>query len=217
MDPALHRSAILRDRHPLWLGALERVLEPLQVEIVGKTTSTEVALELVAERRPSLLITGIDADDSELDGIECLARARELDPALKGIVLSAHTEPAQIDRALLAGAVAYVIKSAHPEDLLSAIRQAFAHSVYFARPERVPAAPDLGATPLTRREREILTLAAEGRSNAQLARTLWVTEQTVKFHLSNVYRKLNVSNRTEAARWAQLHGLLEARSEQLAG
>ena len=61
---------------------------------------------------------------------------------------------------------------------------------------------------LTPREREILQLVAEGHSNAKLAKMLWVTEQTVKFHLSNVYRKLNVSNRTEAARWAQLNGLL---------
>ncbi len=61
---------------------------------------------------------------------------------------------------------------------------------------------------LTGREHEILQLVAEGHSNAKLAKMLWVTEQTVKFHLSNVYRKLNVSNRTEAARWAQLNGLL---------
>ena len=54
-----------------------------------------------------------------------------------------------------------------------------------------------------------MQLAVEGYSNAQLAKMLWVTEQTVKFHLSNVYRKLEVSNRTEAARWAQLHGLVE--------
>ena len=62
---------------------------------------------------------------------------------------------------------------------------------------------------LTKREREILQLVAEGHSNSQLARMLWVTEQTVKFHLSNIYRKLDVANRTEASRWAQLHGLLE--------
>jgi DNA-binding CsgD family transcriptional regulator len=61
---------------------------------------------------------------------------------------------------------------------------------------------------LTRRELEILQLVEEGHSNAELARTLWVTEQTVKFHLSNIYRKLDVSNRTEASRWAQLRGLL---------
>src|SRR5205807_6268420 len=61
---------------------------------------------------------------------------------------------------------------------------------------------------LTRREREILALVAEGHSNRDLARMLWVTEQTVKFHLSNIYRKLDVANRTEASRWAQLHDLL---------
>ena len=63
---------------------------------------------------------------------------------------------------------------------------------------------------LTRRELEILRLVAEGHSNAQLAKMLWVTEQTVKFHLSNIYRKLDVSNRTEASRWAQVRGLLPA-------
>ena len=61
---------------------------------------------------------------------------------------------------------------------------------------------------LTKRELEILQLVAEGHSNGELARMLWVTEQTVKFHLSNIYRKLDVANRTEASRWAQLHGLL---------
>jgi DNA-binding CsgD family transcriptional regulator len=63
---------------------------------------------------------------------------------------------------------------------------------------------------LTRRELEILRLVAEGHSNSQMARMLWVTEQTVKFHLSNIYRKLEVANRTEASRWAQVHGLLPA-------
>ena len=61
---------------------------------------------------------------------------------------------------------------------------------------------------LTRRELEILRLAAEGFSNAQIAKSLWVTEQTVKFHLSNIYRKVGVGNRTEASRWAQRHGVL---------
>jgi DNA-binding CsgD family transcriptional regulator len=65
---------------------------------------------------------------------------------------------------------------------------------------------------LTRRELEILCLVAEGHSNSQLARMLWVTEQTVKFHLSNIYRKLGVANRTEASRWAQLNGLLNSQA-----
>jgi DNA-binding NarL/FixJ family response regulator len=122
-----------------------------------------------------------------------------------------------IDSALAAGAAAYVVKTAHPEDLASAIRQAFSHSVYLAgRPAVAPIpvpepAPVDDSPGLTRRELEILRLVAEGHSNAQLARMLWVTEQTVKFHLSNIYRKLDVANRTEASRWAQVHGLLDAR------
>ena len=106
------------------------------------------------------------------------------------------------------------MKTAHPDDLASAVRQVFDHSVFLADgPSSLVAstAPGKRASDhaeLTRREREILQLVAEGHSNSQLARMLWVTEQTVKFHLSNVYRKLDVTNRTEAARWAQLHGLL---------
>ena len=101
------------------------------------------------------------------------------------------------------------------KDLASAIRQAFSHSVYLAgwrptAPQPVSKKAEALESPgLTRRELEILRLVAEGHSNAQLARMLWVTEQTVKFHLSNVYRKLDVANRTEASRWAQVNGLLE--------
>jgi DNA-binding CsgD family transcriptional regulator len=66
---------------------------------------------------------------------------------------------------------------------------------------------------LTKRELEILRLVSEGHSNSQLAKMLWVTEQTVKFHLSNIYRKLDVANRTEASRWAQVHGVITSRRE----
>ncbi len=66
----------------------------------------------------------------------------------------------------------------------------------------------MGTEDLTRRELEILRHVAEGRSNQQVGRTLWVTEQTVKFHLTNIYKKLGMSNRTEASLWAQRHGLL---------
>ena len=108
------------------------------------------------------------------------------------------------------------MKTAHPDDVASAVRQAFDHSVYLAGSPRpigggaAPAQAPAAESPvgLTRRELEILRLVAEGHSNSQLARMLWVTEQTVKFHLSNIYRKLGVANRTEASRWAQLNGLL---------
>ena len=214
MTNAGHLAVIL-DRQPLWLEAVELVLGRINVRVVGKATAPGKALELVESQRPDILVTAIEMDAGEMDGIRCIVRARELVPTLRAVVLSAHTETDYIDAALDAGAVAYVVKSAHPDDLASAIRQAFQHSVYFAGSR--PAAPAPSWTPpveatakhdLTRREREILQLVAEGHSNAKLAKMLWVTEQTVKFHLSNVYRKLDVANRTEAARWAQLNGLL---------
>ncbi|HWM13129.1 MAG TPA: response regulator transcription factor [Gaiellaceae bacterium] len=200
------------DQHPLWLEAVEQVLHRIGIEVEGKTTSPRNALALIEERRPSLFVTGLEMEGDTMDGIECLALARERAPELKVIVLSALSDSQHVDAALAAGADAYVVKTAHADDLASAIRQAFDHSIYLARAsngrrERTRETVE-EAWGLTRRELEILTLVAEGHSNAQLARMLWVTEQTVKFHLSNIYRKLSVSNRTEASRWAQVHGLL---------
>jgi DNA-binding NarL/FixJ family response regulator len=212
MSLSEHRTAVLLDQHPLWLDAVEQVLNRIGVEVKGKATSPEHALALIEEHRPNLLVTGIEMSDGTIDGIECLALARERVAHLKVIVLSALADSEYIEAALAAGADAYVVKTAHGDDLAAAVRQAFDHSIYLARghnggPSRSRESVE-ETSGLTRRELEILTLVAEGHSNAQLARMLWVTEQTVKFHLSNIYRKLGVSNRTEASRWAQVHGLL---------
>ena len=215
MHQSISRTAIVLDRHPLWAEAVEGVLRRVGVDIVGKATTGGDALALVQRLRPDLLVTDIGAVDGDHAGLTCLREARQRVPELRAVVLSLSDDSKEIDAALQAGAAAYVLKSAHPDDLASAVRQAFAHSVYFAPPAGTWNGNTLhrgmesaDRAELTKREREILQLVAEGYSNAQLARMLWVTEQTVKFHLSNVYRKLNVSNRTEAARWAQLQGLV---------
>jgi DNA-binding NarL/FixJ family response regulator len=212
--PLDRRTAVLVDQHPLWLDTVSQVVGRMGVEVVAKATSSTSALALIEELRPDLLITGIKMSEAEMDGITLIRRARERVGSLRAIVLSMYDDAQHVEAAFAAGAVAYVLKTAHPDDLTSAIRQAFEHSIYLAgamRPAPTPAAPAPKDIPgLTRRELEILQLVAEGHSNAELARMLWVTEQTVKFHLSNIYRKLNVSNRTEASRWAQLRGLLEA-------
>jgi DNA-binding NarL/FixJ family response regulator len=215
------RTAVLLDRHPLWLEAVERVLTSIGVEVVGKTTSPTEALALVEGREPDLFITGIGMSDGAMDGLTCLAQARERRPSLRVIVLSGYADAQHVDAALAAGAVAYVVKTAQAADLASAVRQAFDHSLYLARrsgngePGSGNSKPVVDSRGLTRRELEILRLVAEGYSNAQLATMLWVTEQTVKFHLSNVYRKLQVSNRTEASTWAQRHGLLSLEPAQV--
>jgi DNA-binding NarL/FixJ family response regulator len=219
MHAASAQTAVLLDEHPLWLDAVETVLHRLGVQVVGKATSPKEALAMVEEAQPDLLVAELPDSDGSIGGASLLVRARQLVPQLRAIVLSAHAHSEHIDSALQAGAAAYVVKTAHAEDFASAVRQSFDPSVFLAKTQAAPAPEPVRSVEddsagLTRREREILRLVAEGHSNAQLAKMLWVTEQTVKFHLSNIYRKLDVANRTEASRWAQLHGLLADTSAQ---
>ena len=104
-----------------------------------------------------------------------------------------------------------MLKTSDPDAIATAIRQAFEPSLYLAPPQErtVPAADTDVLRKLTRRELEILQLVSGGRSNRQVAEILWVADQTVKFHLANIYRKLNVRSRYEAARWAREAGLLD--------
>jgi DNA-binding NarL/FixJ family response regulator len=210
------KTAVILDRHPLWLDALERLLDRVGVTVVGATTSPAEALDLIEEQRPTVFITEYDCMEQSEDGLASLRRATANNPEVHTVVLSTQDDPAAIEAAFANGASVYCVKTAEHEDLASAIRQAFQSSVYYASGRTRDAAPAPSRQPsedpgLTKREVEILQLVAEGYSNSQLAKMLWVTEQTVKFHLSNIYRKLDVANRTEASRWAQLHGLLTAR------
>ena len=215
LGPMQQRTAILVDPHPLWLDAVVPLVERIGVHVVGKTTSAQTGLQLVEELEPDVLIAELKGSAGDMDGVTLLRLTRKRVPAVRLVVLSMYDDAEHIDTAFEAGASAYVIKTAHPDDIASAIRQGFDHSLFLATGAPVVAAvePRPADDPvfgLSRRELEILGLMAEGLSNAELARSFRVTEQTVKFHLSNVYRKLNVSNRTEASRWAQLHGLLDA-------
>ena len=213
------RAAVILDRHPLWLDAMDQLVAGVGIEVAGRATDVDEALELIEEHRPDIFIAGIDAST---DHVACVRRAKQVQPDLKTIVVSDDTETEAITAAFAAGAAIYCVKTAEQEDLASAIRQVFERSIYIANdngngyePTPHPSIEaESVAHELTRRELEILRLVAEGHSNSQLARMLWVTEQTVKFHLSNIYRKLDVANRTEASRWAQLHGLLPAHREE---
>jgi DNA-binding NarL/FixJ family response regulator len=202
---------VVLDRYPVWLDAIGAVVTGSGFEQVEMTTKPDVALRLVQSTQPGLHVVGADAFAVEAEALAHLRRARERAPQVNVLVISGNAEPARIDAAFDAGAFAYVLKTADPEDLSAAIRQATDHTLHFpglspGGEETAPSAPS--APGLTPREIEVLCLVAEGHSNAHLARLLWVTEQTVKFHLSNIYRKLGITNRTEASRWAQEHGFL---------
>ncbi len=214
------RTVVLLAEHPLWLDALETLVQRLGLTVVGRTTDRESADRLVSEHSPDMLIADYEMvdQDSGLSAAEnTIAQALTANPDAKCVVLSDRDEARERAQAFAAGATAFCVKRAQPDDLAAAIRQSFEPSIYFAWGEPAGATDRETARSgvleddgvgLTKREIEILRLTAEGYSNSQLARMLWVTEQTVKFHLSNIYRKLDVANRTEASRWAQRNGLL---------
>jgi DNA-binding NarL/FixJ family response regulator len=145
-----------------------------------------------------------------VDGLGCLERIHDRYPKIKVVVLSMTTDPEQIQAAFKRGACGFVIKSIDPADLASAIRQAVNGTAFHAL--GLPALNENAvarAAGLTDRELMIMKAVSRGLSNQAIGKELWVTEQTVKFHLTNVYRKLGVTNRTEAARWAFAKGLVD--------
>jgi DNA-binding NarL/FixJ family response regulator len=208
------RTAIVVDSQPLWIEALERVLLGTGVDVVGSASTLDEALRLIDEAHPHLLIGELNRSSNTTDAAEWLRAVREARPDLTAIVVSSLQEPEDVEAAFSAGAAAYVFKTAEAGDVALAIRQTYENSIFFARStsfgRSVPVRSNGNghSHDLTRRELEILRLVAEGHTNRAIARMLWVTEQTVKFHLSNIYRKIHVSNRTEASRWAQMNDLL---------
>jgi DNA-binding NarL/FixJ family response regulator len=206
--------ALILDQQPVWLDALERVLGGLNIEVAAKLDDPAAALEVLARERMSLFMLALEhADGSEEAEYVRAARAAAADTVV--LVCSSRRDPVRIRRVLEAGAAAYILKTLSEEDVRCAIRQAFERTIYlFSAPRRRPAEPRPEQT-LTERELEILALVASGRSNSEVARLLWVSQATVKLHLSHVYGKLGVSNRTAAAAWAHAHGVATASSDLL--
>jgi len=148
-----------------------------------------------------------DAQEAE-QAIERVRELSELLPDAKIVFLTIRMDDSVTFPAFEAGADAVVSKTVHPVSLATLLREISRETVVH-RPRRA-VKPALDNCPLTDRELEILKLVAEGYTNGRIARELWVTEQTVKFHLSNTYRKLGVANRTEASRYAHMNDLLAA-------
>jgi DNA-binding NarL/FixJ family response regulator len=126
------------------------------------------------------------------------------------VMLSASTTPDLIEEALRRGASAYVLKTVDPSDLPSTLRQVIGGTVFSTVGQQESSTPSgAKAAGLTEREVAILTELASGKSNDEIAKELWVTQQTVKFHLTNVYRKLGAKNRADAVRQAYQLGLIQ--------
>jgi len=203
------QKAVVIDGHRAWLAVVERVLSTASVEVVGSAASLREGTRLIEERGPDLAVVGPTMDENESGALSWLSRTAARHPDVTLIAVSDSRDPGGIRDALAAGAAAVVVKSDDPLELATAVRQTSERS-FFLRAEVPQSATATSAAGhgLTKREVEILRLAAQGMSNAEIAKKIWVTEQTVKFHLANTYRKLGVANRTGAARQAQLLGIL---------
>jgi DNA-binding NarL/FixJ family response regulator len=204
MDASLKSLKVLiADDHPLILQGIRRALEASEdIDVVGEARSGDEVLALVERRNPDLVL--LDLHMPGLSGLDCVAELKRCSPEVKTVVISASDDRSSIDSALLAGASAYILKSVSPVDIPSVLRQASAGAVYHV--PSVPCArstePTPGGPDLTPRETTILMAVAGGLTTKAISQDLWLSEHTVKFHLTNIYRKLGVSNRSAAVRYA---------------
>ncbi len=208
---------LLADDHGIVRRGLRSLLEEAGHSVVAEAADGLDAIRLSEEYRPDLLI--LDIAMPKLNGIEVAARAQKLDHPPGVIMLSMHADESYILRALAAGARAYLLKSATDEDLLPAIRAVAAGKPFFSPGVTAVLVEDYMRTLKTRgltdsfhlltdREKEVLQLLAEGRSNKEVATLLDVGLSTVETHRANLMQKLNLHNTAEIVLYAFRKGII---------
>ncbi|HET6714804.1 MAG TPA: response regulator transcription factor [Actinomycetota bacterium] len=202
---------VIADDHKVVRVGLEQLLQTFDdVEFLGSGAGGEQAVALCEQHRPDVLL--LDLSMPDLDGIEVTKRLRDASPDTKVVVFTSFSDRERIVQALDAGAVGYLLKDAEPEELHAAVQAA-------SRGE-APLTPRAAAAllahrrdrpvevELTPREREVLGLVVDGLANKQIARRMGISEKTVKGHLTNLFQRIGVADRTQAALWAERTGAL---------
>lgn len=207
---------LIADDHQLTLQAVKAALAGAEgIRVVGEANSGRAALAAVERSAPDVVLLDMHMPGA-IDGLTCAERIRNRFPEVRVVMISGFSDDASIRVAFRRGAHAFISKAVDPRDIAPALRQAVEGTVYHAPPAGGgPIAAEDLAEGLSEREATVLKAVAAGLSNQAISKRLWVTEHTVKFHLTNIFRKLDVSNRTEAARWAQLNGVLAAQPLEL--
>jgi DNA-binding NarL/FixJ family response regulator len=201
-------KVVIADDHKITLDGVRRTLEAVDdIDVIGTASSGSQVLPLVKRTLPDIVL--LDIRMPGIDGITCLQLLRKNYPDVKVVMLSAYSDRDQVQTALSRGASAYIAKTVNPADLPSALRQVVDGTVYHAIGIADGRDHDDAEADLTDRELTVLRALARGLSNKAIGSEFWVTEQTVKFHLGNIYRKLGVQNRTAAVHYAHQHGLVE--------
>lgn len=184
-------------------------LEP-DFEVVGQAGDVAETISKVAELRPEVVLLDVQMpspNDPHADGIDACATIMTAQPATKVIILTTFGRPGYLRRAMEAGAVGYMVKDAPAERLIDGIRRVHA-GLRVVDPVLAAASLSIGASPLTGREAEVLTAAASGASTATIAREVFLSEGTVRNHLSSAMGKLGAGTRAEAVRIATENGWL---------
>jgi DNA-binding NarL/FixJ family response regulator len=201
---------LIADDHAVVREGLERLVATFEgVELVGAAANGQEAVDRCRAAEPDVLL--MDIEMPVLDGIAATRAIAAAQPDVAVVVLTSFSDRDQILQALDAGAVGYLLKDAEPDEIAKAVRAA-------ARGE-APLDPRAGrallsargsSSPLdglSEREREVLRLVARGLPNKLIARELSISEKTVKTHLTSVFRTIGVTDRTQAALWAERNGL----------
>jgi DNA-binding NarL/FixJ family response regulator len=202
-------SVLVAEDHSVMRGGLLELFSLADdLEVVGTAADGAQAIERARELRPDVVL--MDISMPGVDGISATAAILEGEPETRVVMLTAFSDRDRVVAALDAGAIGYLLKDSDPGEVLDAIRAAAGGDA----PLAPRAARELLATraeeqraELSKREREVLTLVAEGLPNKLIARRLEISEKTVKTHLTSVFQRIGVSDRTQAALWARRHGI----------
>lgn len=207
-------SLLIADDHHVVRSGLSTLLEGADIAIIGEASSGNEAVDKTLELKPDVVL--MDIRMMEGDGLSALERIREQCPGMPVVMLSTFDNPTYIARSLAHGARDYVLKGSPREELIEAIQRAVrgdapaqgsvTNSVREAMEKR--AKPDSAEIPLTKREMQVLRHVALGLSNREIGKSLHISVDTVKEHVQNIFKKLGISDRTQAAVWALKNSLV---------
>ena len=213
-------SIVIVDDHSLVRQGVRAFLETQDgIEVVGEAENGEAGVQIVAQLRPDVVL--MDLVMPVLNGVEATRRVKEVSPQTQVIILTSFLESEHVLPAVRSGALSYLLKDVSSEELLDAIRKA-ARGEAVLHPQvtsrivqaiQSTSAPPSSTMPdsaaaLSERELEVLHLVAQGLANHEIATRLFISEKTVKSHVSSILAKLEVSDRTQAAVFAWRHGLI---------
>jgi DNA-binding NarL/FixJ family response regulator len=203
------RVAVVDDHAIVRNGLVQLLSSDPELEVVGAVGDGAAAVSLCAELHPDVAL--MDLSMPGMDGVEATSRIVESAPGVQVVVLTSFVDRERVLAALDAGAIGYLLKDAEPEELLRGVHAAArGESPLDPRAARTMLGAQRATGPLeelSEREREVLSLVAEGLPNKQIGRRLGISEKTVKAHLTHVFRTIGVDDRIQAGLWARRQGL----------